>query len=166
MKFILSIVLFVVTFLLMYINDIIESRGKITRVKKIFVAFGVSIALSITASVLYDYIKGTWLEESIETGVLRGSVPYFVETNEQYGNFCIALESKGELSEQGFQISIGYVNSEYAQVMVWEYVEPVWFNIEPMEYEFTIMSPDGTYNETYPCEISSEGNTLLTLPIY
>lgn len=166
MKTLYIIILFIVTFILMYFDEITKSDEKSSKLKKAIITSIVSISVAIAGGVVYDYTKGIWFEESKENGLLRGSVPYYVETNEQYGNFCIELESKGEISEQGFQISIGYVNSEYSEVIVWDYSEPVWFNFEPMEYEITIMSPDGSYNETYPCAVSKDGDTLLTLPIY
>ena len=165
MKTLYIIILFIVTLILMHIEEIIQSKKKVSKIKKRILRLIVTIVTALAGGVAYDYAKGIWLEESKENGLLRGSVPYYVETNEQYGNFCVELESKGEISEHGFQISIGYVNSEYSEVIVWDYSEPAWFNFEPMEYEITIMSPDGSYNETYPCTVSKDGDTQLTLPI-
>lgn len=163
MKVVLFIVLFFLSFGLLYLGEK-SKEGSIS--KRVLISIVSSVLLTFVSSISYDYIKNIWFAESVEAGVLRGAYPYFVLTNEEYGNFCIELEQIENRGVDGFEISIRYVNSEYEKVIVWSYTEPVWINIEPIEYEITIMSPDRTYVETYPCTVEDEGKTHLTLPVY
>lgn len=121
---------------------------------------------SVLSSFAYDYIKGIWFQDSMKNGVLRGNYPYFAEVNESYGNLRISLEKKGQMSIEGLEVSIRFPNSEYSKVMIWNYTEPVWFNIEPLEYEIVIVGHDEDYMDIFPIKVEENRINTIMFPIF
>lgn len=172
LKIIFCIILFVVPFVLLFIEQLLGERkpkiGKKSSNKKAHALLSLvtSIVISIVGSLSYDFMSKMWYEETIRTGVLRGSTPYFVITNAEYGNLCIELEQEESRSCEGFEIAIGYVNSDMFKVIEWSYSDPIWINVEPMEYQISIINNDGTYSKTDIYTIDKDTANHVIIPIY
>ena len=66
MKTLYIIILFIVTLILMHIEEIIQSRKKVSKTKKRILRLIVTIVTTLAGGVAYDYTKGIWFEESKE----------------------------------------------------------------------------------------------------
>ncbi len=167
-KAIFIIMFFVLTLVTSALNGFIQSKGKIRNRKmfwrNVYIPILLGILTSILSAFIYDSIRSLWFEESVSSGILRGNYPYFVVVNEQYGNLCITLENDTSLENAGYEISIQYPNSDYSRVIEMEYEEPIWINIEPLEYEIVI-TLDGEYIATYPCKVEEHMINRVTFPI-
>lgn len=167
-KVLFVIILFALTLITSVLNGLIQTKGQIKSVKTYWrlvcipMLFG--LATSILGGFIYDSIRSLWFEESVSAGVLRGNYPYFVIVDEKYGNLCIALESQTAIEETGYEVSIRYPNSEFSRVIEWDYREPIWINIEPLEYEIEI-SLDGEYVMSYPCNVEENVINTVTFPV-
>lgn len=172
LKIIFCIILFVVSFVLLFIEQLIgQKKPKIgekppNKKAHALLSLVTSIVISIVGSISYDFMSKMWYEETIRTGVLRGSTPYFVVTNAEYGNLCIELVQEENRSCEGFEIAIGYVNSDMYKVIEWSYSEPIWINVEPMEYQISIINEDKTYSKTDVYTIEKDTATHVIIPIY
>lgn len=171
-KIIFCIILFVVSLVLLFVKQLLEVREPKIRQKtknkkaQVLLSLVTSIIISIVGSISYDFISKIWYEETIRTGVLRGSTPYFAVTNAEYGNLCIELVQEENRSCEGFEIAIGYVNSDMFKVIEWSYSEPIWINVEPMEYQISIKNEDGTYTKRDVYTIDKDIVSHVIIPIY
>lgn len=162
-KIIFAIICFAGSFVLLSIEQFVEVKSKKI---KILLNFAVSIVLTLLGSIAYDLCSKMWYEETLRTGVLRGTYPYFVRTNAQYGNFCIELVQEEDMPTEGLEVFIGYVNSDYKTIIEWEYSEPIWINIEPMEYEVLIISKDQMYQKNIAVNVEKETSNRIIIGIY
>jgi len=125
-----------------------------------------ALAVSLLASSIYDiFIKPFYSNADISITGPNTNYPYFVEVDENYGNFMLGLEQKGNLSLDGLEVSIAYPNTQYFKVMIWDYSEPVWFNIQPSDYEVAI-SKNGDLLDKYPISVKEDYVNTVTLPVH